>query len=391
MNNIDKILTLAISNETSLIAAHSFQIISVGNEKIMKKALEKDLFRDKALELLVAPDPDMIRIGRLAGITLVFLRVVPEAQESCGFFYHLLKYCYYPPVSNFFLSLCNDDKSFSSIQTWLINMGIAEFIVREFNNTDFTYVSTETNPYKDEQYNKLICLYQIIKKASICDVLSPAFQSKDVVDCVKKQYPNMPDFLLSAQWSAICCLCTPFTAEFMTDLVDPAIKLVTESFEKMREYRVYALDFITAMMEHWPETYNKIVNTSILQLLTNTLVLFPGASIFHQSFRKFVATCLRNEQFSQRIVIIFTPVMIDIAKKRENRVLSASAFEVITDFMKEAKNNPKIKEALSLNPEWNDFIENEYKNYISIINSNYGGFTPINLFRSIKSLFGNSN
>ena len=136
---------------------------------------------------------------------------------------------------------------------------------------------------------------------------------------------------------------------------------------------------------------NKIVNTSILQLLTNTLVLFPGSTIFHQSFRKFVATCLRNEQFSERIVIIYTPIMIDIAKKRENRVLSASAFEIISDFMKEARSNPKIKNALGLNPEWNEFIKNEYQNYMTLITSNYGGFAPITFIKSLKSLFSSSS
>ena len=115
--------------------------------------------------------------------------------------------------------------------------------------------------------------------------------------------------------------------------------------------------------------------------------MFPNSTIFHSSFRIFVSTCLRNKSFSTRIVIIYTPFLVDIARKREKRCLSACCFEVISDFIDCAKNDPSVKEALADNPEWKEFMNNEYKKYNSLLKSNYGGLNPTKFFQSIKNIF----
>ena len=379
---------MVLSEDQSIPTAHAFQILQVGVEQLNKEVLKDLMFRDLALETLVNSKSSEYRIGRLASLTLTFLTKSPEeAQPSCGYFYHLLKYCYNPSVFNFFESLCESDKTPESTQKWLINMGFAEYIIRELQNTDFSYESKEPILLRDKVYYKVLCLYQLVMKASKNDILAPAFQKKEIVESITKEFKNPPDFLRSAQWSAINAVCTPVNAGNMHELIDKAVSIITEPFDKMASYRVGALDFLTSMMDNWKQTYGILIGTTILQILTTLIILFPNSTIFHASFRNFLEMGMKNKAFSIRIVTIFTPILIDVAKRRENRVLSATAYEVISMFVEAAKLDNDIKCCLGNNPEWNGFICNEYNNYTELISSSYGGIAPINMFRAIKNLF----
>jgi hypothetical protein len=383
-----ELVKMVLSEDQSIAAAHAFQILQAGVEELNREVLKDLRFRDLALETLVNSESSEFRIGRLASLTLTFLIKSPEeAQPSCGYFYHLLKYCYNPSVFNFFESICTTDKMAESSQKWLINMGFDEYIIRELQNTDFSYESKEPFPLKDKVYFKVLCLYQLVMKASKNDILAPAFQRKEIVDSITKEFKNPPDFLRSAQWSAIEAVCTPVNAGNMHGLIDKALIIITEPFEKMTLFRVCALDFLTTMMENWRQTYSILIETTILQILATLLMMFPNSTIFHASFRKFVEVGMKNKAFSIRIATIFTPILVDIARKRENRVLSATAFEVIAQLIEFAKQDDTIKECLGNHPEWNSFISNEYTNYMKIITSNYGSIVPVNVFRAFKSLF----
>ncbi|EAY17463.1 hypothetical protein TVAG_494050 [Trichomonas vaginalis G3] len=389
LSHADEMLAMVFSQDKSIEASRAYSILVLGDPAISSEILKDDKFRNHALEALVQPDVPGYVLGRLSSLTLTLLQTLPaDTIEHCGFIYHLLKHCANPSVYNFFISLTNGEETrFEKAQEWLVDFGFSEYIIRELQSVDFKYQPTNTNPYLDPVYDKLSCLYQLVKRCSENKIMEKGFKTNSVVQALLEEIPNAPDYVKNAHWAAITAVtCQPVAVECLK-LIPTALKLITEPFVRIRSFRVSALTFLTQMMEIAPMAYELLLQSSVLQSLCTVLIQFPNCTILHGEFRKFVETGLKNEQFAEKMVGVYTPLFIDQATGRINRVLSPTLFAIVELFNNKAATRPAIKAVLNEIPEYRDFYRNELLPYNQLCNSTYGGSSISQFFGSFKNFF----
>lgn len=387
-SHVKDMVKMVFSEDKSIEASRAFNLLTLGDTQISQLMLENDMFRDNALEALVKPDVPSYILGRLSSLTLSLLQTIPDqAVESCGFIYHLLKHCANPSIFNFFTTIVSDDLKFEKTQKWLLGFGFNEYLMRELQSIDFTYNAQGANPFFDPVYDKLVCLYQLIGKCASNSILAKAFKTNDVVDVLLNEIQNAPDFVRNARWGAInSVVCTGVAVECLK-LIPGALQIITEPFTHLRAFRVSALDFLTQMMEIAPMTYELLLQSSVLQTMCTVLVQFPNSSILHGSFRKFVEIGLKNEVFAIKMVSVYTPLFVDQASGRSNRVLSATLFNIMQMFDATSQYRPAIRAVLREIPEYSVFMKKECQPYMTIINTPYGGSAVNSIMSVFKGLF----
>lgn len=387
--HIEDMLAIVFSDDKSIEASRAYSIFVLGDETLCKDILSEDRFRNHALETLVKPDVPAYVLGRLSSLTLVLLQTLPnETIEHCGFIYHLLKHCANPSVFNFFTSLTNgEEQRYEKAQEWLVDFGFAEYIIRELQSVDYKYQPTGTNPYSDPVYDKLTCLYELVTRCASNTIMEKGFKTVPVIQALISEIPNAPDYVRNAHWSAITAVtCAPIAVECLK-LIPTALKLITEPFTRIRSFRVSALTFLAQMMEIAPMTYELLLQSSVLQSLCTVLIQFPNCTILHGEFRKFVEVGLKNETFATKMVGVYTPLFIDQASGRSNRVLSPTLFSIIELFNDRAQYRPAIRDVLKEIPEYQEFYKNELLPYNSVCNASYGGSSMATFFGSFKNFF----
>lgn len=388
MTHVHSMIRLVFSDEKSLVSSRAYTILSLGDNSLIEEMLRDYKFRDFALEILSNPQNPPFIMGRLAGLSLSALLSMPEtASESCGFIYHLLKHCENPSVFNFFETLCGDNPKATPSQKWLLDMGFVEYIIREIQTTNFNYVSNLSNTYLDPVYDKALCLYELIALCAKNPILSPSFKTSSIVDVIKRDFSRSPDFLKTARWAAINSITCKDTAVQLLPLIQSAISTVTEQFEHLKSYRVDALNFLTQMIQLAPMTADILLHSSVLQSLSGLIIQFPNSTILHGAFVDFVSIGLQLEEFAIKMVGVYTPLFIDQACERYNRVLAPTLLYLIEKFMEASDKKSSIRRVLTEIPELKQFINHDLKEYKKIIDSDYGGPRATGIFGALKGFF----
>ena len=243
-----------------------------------------------------------------------------------------------------------------------------------------------TAVFYDPIFVKTHALLTLISRSIQNQILAPGFYNQHTVECLCRRFQETPTFVENARWEAVLSILCLKTIKLVTQLFNEALVILTMPFEKLEAYRISALQFITKMMKLDPNTTNALMETSMLQMLIGIVLQFPNSSILHSAFREFVTEALRNNDFGKHMITLYTPVLIDAAKNRENRVLGATAIQVIKMFAEKAADDPETNRILV---EGNDFrfYYQEMMDYLAVCNSKYGGDVPVSLFKSIKEYF----
>lgn len=372
------LLRLAFSPERSSESTGAFRVLASGDRTFLATVLADNSFCDWATELLSNPNPPQFLIGRLSALTLTAFICLPDAAvESCGYIYRLLPYCENPTVFNLFQTLTSSDENVGPAQTWLKNMGFAEYIEREASAIDHAHRPEKGNAFKDPVFNRACYMYILIASSCESPTLAPEFQKKSIVACLKECFENQPDFVTTAQWRAIVAITCEATAYEMLHFVPIAVDMLAEQFSKLLEYRVLALQFLTKMVQLAPLAFDLLMEKQMPQMLIYLVLRFPNSTILHNAFVRFVEVGVEQGKFTAEIVNIYVPVLVDASV--EYRVLKPCFIRVMEIFVEQAKQNPEMAALLEEHQEAVEFVEGPMKDYQALSNTPYGGDLPLSL------------
>ncbi|OHS98342.1 hypothetical protein TRFO_08922 [Tritrichomonas foetus] len=387
-NHSHDLLKNALSNTKTVAGNNSFQVIIQGDPSILGAVLNDELFLNAALEIVNDKESEPFVLGRLSTITLVALQTIPEkATQSCVFIYRLLPHCANPSVFHLFESIVTDDPRFAYTHKWLIEFGFIDYLFRTLETIDFGYISEEENPYFDPVFDEVFSLYQIISRCAQNQTLFPSLIRQDIIDILSMTFRFPPVFVENARWRAIRAMTIKETAPMMIAIIPSAIHVLAREFKKLPAYVISALEMINQMCVFTPVAFDFVIHSCTLQNLLNLVSTFPNSTILLNSFRRFVAVGLSNPEFSIGMVTLLLPFVIEFASTRENRVLAPFCFSIFDLFVEAAATNPKLRDAIREENNAKEFIMNQHKNYIKIIESEYGNekSSVVGLFRSFLS------
>ena len=375
---INEILRLTFSPERSAESTNAFKVMACGDHRYLQTVLENGSYCDVATEMLSHKDVQPFLIGRLSALTLSALVHYPDiAGPSCAFSYHLLPYCENPTVFNLFQTLTSSDENVGPAQKWLKDMGFAEYLEREVGAIDYKHKSECGNVFKDHIFNKACYFFVLIASSCESPILAEAFRKASLVECLRPAFEDQPDFVTTARWRAIVAITCEKTAPNMLQFVDTAVTLLTETFEKLREYRVSALLFLTKMVQVAPLTFDLLMEKQMPQMLIYLVLRFPNSTILHNAFVKFVEVGTEQGKFTSELVNIYVPVLITYGETNDNRILKPCCIKIMNLFIQAAKKNPQIATMLEEHQEAIEFYETTMQPYLTKVATPYGGELPI--------------
>ncbi|KAH0794149.1 hypothetical protein GPJ56_002027 [Histomonas meleagridis] len=388
--NSKTLLKLALSEEESKVSIISYSILLSNNPDILGAMFDNYYYRDLVSSLLSNATTSDVVIGRIASITLSCFIAFPEvAFENFGFIYRLLQHCDNSAVFNLFQTICSAEPRFTNAHVWLDQIGLSEYILREFNSADYSYVPTDPNFLKDKKFVNLFCLYKLSSTCSENSTLRSSFETESFVLVLAKEPTFSPTLLLNSKWKTVNALTSSVTSQFMYQhLYEKAINIIIEPFEHLCEYHVSIIEFISKMMRLYPQTLETIKQKSILQIIISIFLKFRDSTLLHDSIIDFIKTGLEDNEFSVQITLNLLQLMIDYANDRTNRIFSCFCFRVIDTFIEKAKSSKEIKEILNETPEYTNFVRNSLAPRKKLMETPYG-VEPVGgkFLETLKSLF----
>ena len=389
MKRCDQLLKVAFSEEMSTPSTNAFKVFCSNDKCYLEGVLKSGGLCDIATELLTHKDVPSRLLGRLSAMTLRSLITLPDlAFESCAYIYRLLPYCENPTVFNLFETLTSKDANVAPAQQWLKELGFAEFIERELTDLDFEYKPESSNAFKDPVFNRACYLFILVATSCESPIFGDAFRVPSIVKCLSKKFENQPDFVTTAQWRAIVAVTCEKTAPSALVFIRPALDMLTEPFEKLLEYRVAALLFVTKMLRLAPLTFDLLLESQMPQMLINLVLQFPNSTILHNAFLDFVSFASKNSQFVSQIINFYVPVAINYGESQENRILKPCCIKIMDIFLDVATNNKDIELILTEQAGVARFVQEVMQPYRAKVKTPFGGDLPMDI-GFLKSFFGN--
>lgn len=385
IRKLGEIFKLALSEEKSLASGRALAVLCMPDADIIKGFLKQDLLQTNAKEVLSLKDVTSVTLGRISSIALAAVVMAPnEAKESCGFVHQFLQYCSHPAVFNFLDTICSEDPKNVPIQEWLIKFEFHNNLQKEFENFDYDH-SSELE-YKDERLNYLNNLYTILGKCLVSKTLGEYFRKKEFVDLLLKEFPSCPLYILNTKWQTIFYFCCQDLANDLLPYVPIAMSFLDKPFDDITSYRMSALDFISEMMKYDSNISSSIVNSPILQVLTDLFDKYPYCTMLHTSFSKFIQSGSAYDEFSEKAVPLISPLLIVWGKGRKNRVRAPSALRLLEIFLELEKKDERWKQLLLGFEGMQQFIDEDYSEYKKVIDAPYGGDTQRNVITRFKNI-----
>lgn len=328
-NHSEELLQLAFRDDNSALSATAYSCLLTGEPEILMPLFTNGWLLTVAVDLLGNHQTKDYLIGRLASVTLVCFGVLDESiLNQCTFIFNFLPHCNNPSAFNLLTSICSENESYVKLQEWLSDLHFFEYVFAEFDTIDYTYQfnknttdNIDTTMYKDPVASKCLCLYNLLSCCCESNILKKGFLNDKLIEILlrkfnydsnnEKQTLKPPDFIRTARWKAITSATQKKISSKMIEFLSEAIDLLTEDFQKLRPYRVSALDFITKMLSLEPSsTTTLLMSSSVPQTLILIIMKFPNSSFFLSSFREFVQAALAIPEFSFILVNIYLPIII---------------------------------------------------------------------------------
>jgi hypothetical protein len=383
-----ELLQYAFSPEDARHSTPAFKLLTCGHPEYLRPLLESGMYLNYATETLITPGVSPVLIGRLSSLTVVALLNLPEvACDCCGFIYRLLPFCEIPTVFNLFETLTGEDSRIAQAQKWLLDFGFCEYIPREIGNVDFAHVPADGNVFKDPVYNKACYLFQLVSRGSKNAILGVELRTPAVVECLQKQFPNIPDFVQNARWDAIHSQVSEATAAGCEVFVGEAIALLSYHFTHLKKYHVTALSFLTKIMDLLPTVVRTIQNSTLPLMLVSLTIQFPNSTILHNAFLEFTEVCLKTLALADKLIRVYAPALVVHGESNHNRILKSCCIRTMELFINAVDGNRQLLSAWGESPEVGSFIENTIKPFRVNSGIRYGGDLPLN-FNFLRSFFG---
>jgi hypothetical protein len=373
-----KLLRLAFSQADPARSITAFKILHCGDAEYLRPLFAGEYFLDYATDLMSQDDPPAPIVGRLASLTAVALSELPEcACDNCIFIFRLLPYCENPTVFDLFETLTSDEERVKPAQRWLRAFGFCEYIPREIGLIDFGHRSTCTNVLKDPVYNRASYLFQLVARGLRNSVLGDDLRrTGSLVECLRKKFPEIPDFVQAARWEAIATLATASKAGELMVFVAEAVEILSGAFDHLKKFHVIALSFVANMMKFRPDVYESVEQWSLPTVLFTVVLSFPSATIFHNAFLEFIEAGLANFAFADRVIRICVPVVAAHGEASTNRILRAFCIRLMELFVDAAKAQRKLRPAMAQSPEADLFVKHVVAPFRKTTKGKYGGDLP---------------
>lgn len=361
-------------DDQNIACSNAYLILSSQNTRIMSAFLESDTFQMIGAELFMPEELNYSKVGRFVGILSGIVDQKPEEIiDHCGFLPRMVHHCYFPVVSSFLVKLCKDDPRLKNVHKYLINFGFHEMLYRELKSFQHVEYATEIEYYQSKGVYRIATIFKIISYAVSLKTMMKYFKTSTfLTECETIFHPN-EHMIETEKWKLILALADENYASTLLNFLYAAVELLKQAVDgKFHMCHYYALLYLSQMLRFSSETPEVLIAFGFVPVLFKLVFNFQNNNYFVEAFRKVILSSLRREDIFMEIYHYIIPALLAISKDLTQINLTASIFYIVQVFENTRGELKYLDRELSVNPQYIEYLDSEYKIRTLIYENNYG-------------------
>lgn len=267
------------------------------------------------------------------------------------------------------MSLCDNDERFACVQKWFSEHWFIPAIVSELKACRCIKSA--------ENFEKVRNLFELIRVCASCPNLRNPVTSVSVLELLNLDWDEFDEQTQDILWSLRLLLYRQETKQYFRGLYPVIMDAMCGPYDKLRSYRVSAIQLIKNMLEMDDEVRPFIVSANILHSTVLRLVFqFPENTFLGRAVIELCSVCFELVETREFFIAgVVQPLVCDWFKS-ECGHLSPTAFEIIEMAYQFGRNNAKFMALLNSITDFGRFVETCLKDRMRITKGEYGGRLP---------------
>jgi hypothetical protein len=368
--HIDQLLQITFDeSQDSELSSRAFAILEYSHPTVTSALLANQKLNRTACSIIGMSNKSLY-LNRLGSLTLVALYSESAVFiESCGYILQLIDELQEIGVLSLFETMCSPDEGFDTVQSWLVNIGFPQAILKIIDD----YPSQRDATRLDRGGIVLSSLYRIITLCGSSPILGPKFCTVAFVTVLNRTVGECADFIEFQRWEAFSALYCQVTHEGMRGLFPYAVELLRDSHSATARSGVAAVDLLGVMMRiDGSVLVPYMVDLEVAPLVLRLLFQHAQHTIFRQTALGFFDGVCRIESIRRGVIQeIFRLVSVNIASK--NAVERATAFELFQVVERVARTDQKAAAKFKKVKAFGQLAKGSITQYRERIEDSYGG------------------
>lgn len=361
--HLPRLLKLAFKENNNEVTLKAVKILTLGSQFVITNLIKTTYFSEFVKKYISKGNLSQRIIGRICDITISILRSgSKDAIKDCDFILQLLNdYCDNLNVYNMFSIIFSEKDKIDYHREWLFETGFDKQLADLLQN----YLKKSYSSDYSNDYEGIISLLRIVADASRRRKMREIFLNGAVCDILNQKY-DLPPLILNYYWEAVNHLYDAKHSSAFNNLIESAKNvIISKNINIVHRYHAEALNFLSKVIDFNTQFVNEIFIKSII----NIMLLYSNSSDFLCESRNFFKKCLAIKDLQDIVITSVSPVMICEAENKTHGLISMFAFAIIADIA-ETKDTEKLLKKIH---GASNFMKTKLKQYLQIINNDYGG------------------
>ncbi|EAY07371.1 hypothetical protein TVAG_204770 [Trichomonas vaginalis G3] len=358
----------------SVISSNAYLILSSQKKTIISAFLQADSFQSIGAELFIPEELDYPNVGRFTGIISGIIDNYPDKIiDKLGFLPRLVHHCYFPNVASLLFKLVKDTPQMKNVHKYLNNFGLHEMIIREMESFKHVDYKTDLEYFKSRAVYRMANLFHLISLASQVKTLEKHYKTVYFLSQCEKTFHPKEFMIDDEKWTLILSLTSDNYADNLSNFILSAVEVLkTASNEKFHQSSYFALLFLSQMLRFNKHTSELLIEFGFVPLLLKLMFKYSYNNYFVEAFRKFILLSLKYELLIKQIIQLVLPALLAFANDPREVNLTASIHYLVQVFEKNKKEYKYLGKELKNLPDYDEYLNNEYKVKLKLYDSNYG-------------------
>ena len=352
-------------------STEAFFVLTQSCPEINRAFTTDDLLSTVALEFLSSPHPESLTLYRIAHVTYFVLSSERNGLQLCApYLLQFLEFVDDLCILYFYESFCGDDISFADAQNWLVQMNFSE-IVAERLSCSLDVVDV---PYLDRGVQRMRHLFILVGVCLRSPILKQSCQEPHVLNALCCDINQLPVEVESERWETLVQIYDESTKCLLSGLFEHAIAAMTSPTTSLSRKVVAAVDLVTKMFTLDDNICDKLIKSSVQNVLLNLMMTFPGHTFLQRSALDFILAALKRPRLRVPITDqLVIPLMLE-GVDADNPVLVGASFKVMENVLK--IKDKSYQEHLHQIPGFTSFMKDTMDPRQKLIANGYGGRRP---------------
>ncbi|KAK8842659.1 hypothetical protein M9Y10_025519 [Tritrichomonas musculus] len=370
--HVEELMMAAFKDDDSVTTTSAYRILSIPYYYLISALITKAHFGNYATNLLNQTNISDRLINRICTITRsIFCCCDINSCKVCNYLAVIFNYSYSSSVFDLFATVFSIKDEIESIQNWMIDNGIIEFIEHKIK----LLLNTSKIEGFSKEFEALINLFRLL--SIIFKNIPKSTEKSKLYTLFDKLPTNLPNLLYNFIWETLNAVFSKNNFLKLIKFTNEARDILISPTKHIYRYHSESVSFLTKYVNFRSD----LIDTELIKSILGLFLQFSHCSFFMTEAQRFFIEASRVDVLLCRIVKYVVPVLIVEATMTDHNLVPYFSFSILENLMKISS----AKEIILNLDNGKEFIEEILPAYIKKRDSGYGGISNSNSLWSILS------